>query len=165
MTLVSEGGKKNQKHNMQDITYTSIEKDVMQPKQTTCPHCTGVFSTEKRMKCHMSLEHELQGNKVLQIEVTACTKERFNTIPEVTMCPYCANVFSTNKRMKCHMSLVHELQPMKKETKKHLCPTCEKLFIIKGFLFNHMKAAHNIEKTDAVKIELPSSNGLGVMVF
>ena len=112
------------------------------------------FQLKKRMKCHMSLEHELQENKVLKIEVAVPSiKERDNTIPESTICPYCSDVFLTNKIMKWHMSLVHELQPMKKESKIHGCPTCKKSFTLKGFLFNHMKAVHDVEIPDAFKIK------------
>ena len=138
---------------MQDLTDANHAKYVMQPKETTCHHCNVVFSTEKRMMCHMSLEHELQDDKVLKVEVAACTKERVNTITEVTICPYCADVFSTNKIMKCHMTLVHELQPIKRKTKKHVCPTCEKSFTIRIFLFNHMKEVHNVEKQNAFVFE------------
>ena len=125
----------------------------MKPEETTCPHCANIFSTEKRMKCHMSLEHELQGNKLLKIEEDASIKEKDNTIPEATICPYCSDVFSTTKRMKCHTSLVHELPPLKKESKIHECPTCKKSFALKGFLFNHMKAAHDIEVPDTFRIK------------
>ena len=138
---------------MQDSADANIAKYVKQPKKNTCPHCYVVFSTEKRMMCHMRLEHELEDYKVYKVEVAASTKEQVNTNTEVTICPYCADGFSSNKRMKCHMSLVHELQPMKKETKKYVCPTCEKSFNIRVFLFNHLKYVHNIDKSDYCSIE------------
>ena len=121
----------------------------MKTEGTTCPQCQDLFSTEKRMKCHMSLEHQFQENKVL----AASVEERINTIQEVTICLYCADTFSTNKRLKCHMSLVHELQPPKKDTKIHVCPTCQRSFVLKDFLFRHMKSVHDIEKPDAFKIK------------
>ena len=128
-------------------------RKIMKTEAKTCPHCKDLFSTEKRMKCHMSLEHQSQDQQVLDIEVTTSVEEGANTIPEVIICPYCADKFSTNNRMKCHMSLVHELQPLKKKSKIHTCLTCNKSFALNGALLNHMKAAHDIEKPDGVEIK------------
>ena len=67
----------------------------MKPEETTCPHCGDVFSTEKRMKCHMSLEHELQDNKVLQIEVAASIKKetiQYQKLQFVRTIPMCSQL-------------------------------------------------------------------------
>ena len=117
VTLVSKGGKKDQTHSNQNITNRDIAKDFFKPEKTTCPHFEKIFSTKKRMKCHMSLVYKLRDNEAFKIEVAAGIEHRNNTLPEITICPYCTDVFSTNKRMKCHMSIVHELQPLKRETK------------------------------------------------
>lgn len=102
-----------------------------------CPYCLENFSSNRRMKNHLTLKHEqkfFSKNDKLKSHIT---KEhdngRFN-------CDFCSKTFSDKRRIREHLFHIHKLG------KKHICETCGKYFAAPGRLKLHKLRLHGSEE-------------------
>ena len=118
-----------------NINANDIEIKVSKLEVNTCSQCFDVFSTNKRMKCHMALAHDLENSKLCGQKVS--NTDIFNLKSENSTCTHCAQVFSSNRRMQCHLTVVHEPKALKDESKLNMNSTHHS---------TQMKTAHDIDK-------------------
>ena len=104
------------------VDFTDSEKDIK------CPYCDKIFTTNKRMQCHLSLAHE--SNK----EYLLFMKERETND---WLCKVCFKIFALKKTCKKHLLLLHKLGTAL------TCEVCHKSFEGNSSLNEHKKSHTN----------------------
>ena len=123
--LYSETIPNNEKHKL----ITSPKKlDNMFTKSNNqndvkCPYCEKLFTTRKRMLCHLSLIHESRK------EYLDFMKEQED---KTWVCKLCTKIFTRSGQCKEHLLLVHELGSI------FVCKVCKKKVVGKVNIRAHM---------------------------
>jgi len=115
------------------------------PNKFPCSYCEKQFTTQKRMKCHMSLTHENDG----------LGKYESNAAETSTVCAfqcqYCPKKYQTQQNLTCHISRNHEemsdyYHHVEFTDDKWVCLDCRKTFEKRHLCVLHWRQAHKTDK-------------------
>ena len=134
-------------------------KKVNPTEELSCPYCLELFSTSRRMKCHISLEHE-QKHEYLNFVDERENKQSicklcFKAFPRIDGCiQHVKNVHQLGTSLKCHMCdiCVYTIEKLKQHISQvhdksmFICEICEKTFPNYHRRREHMVKVHAIGK-------------------
>jgi len=109
-----------------------------------CDECGVAFKTKKRLKYHVERKHNMTKN-VCEL----CSKEFTNTkalqthvnnvhLNERKPCEHCGKFLSNDHTLSVHIASEHKIG----DGKIHKCSKCEKIFIHRALLAQHMVYSH-----------------------
>ena len=114
-------------------------------KEHVCPCCNKQFSSQKRLTCHLSIEHEL---KTDDMKFDHTDQELSMNDEEKYRCNYCEKRFVNETNFSNHMSRKHENmtdyhEHIEEIDGKWICKVCGKNYPKKNACIQHWRKVHN----------------------